>query len=29
MLKKYGWQEGQGLGFDGTGIVDPVNKYFN
>lgn len=27
MLQKLGWKEGQGLGFDGAGIVDPVNKY--
>ncbi|XP_047003177.1 SURP and G-patch domain-containing protein 1 isoform X1 [Schistocerca americana] len=26
MLQKLGWTEGQGLGSDGTGIVDPVNK---
>lgn len=27
MLQKLGWQEGQGLGTEGTGIVEPVNKY--
>lgn len=27
MLQKLGWKEGQGLGSDGAGIVDPVNKY--
>nr|CAD7203887.1 unnamed protein product [Timema douglasi] len=26
MLQKLGWTEGQGLGSDGSGIVDPVNK---
>jgi len=26
MLKKLGWVEGQGLGSQGTGIADPVNK---
>ncbi|XP_063225735.1 SURP and G-patch domain-containing protein 1-like isoform X3 [Bacillus rossius redtenbacheri] len=26
MLQKLGWTEGQGLGSEGTGIVDPVNK---
>ncbi|XP_018803692.1 PREDICTED: SURP and G-patch domain-containing protein 1 [Bactrocera latifrons] len=26
MLQKLGWKEGQGLGTDGGGIVDPVNK---
>lgn len=29
MLQKLGWKEGQGLGFAGSGIVDPVNKYDN
>ncbi|XP_017114641.1 SR-related and CTD-associated factor 4 isoform X3 [Drosophila elegans] len=26
MLQKLGWKEGQGLGQDGAGIVDPVNN---
>lgn len=26
MLQKLGWTEGQGLGPDGGGVVDPVNK---
>lgn len=26
MLQKLGWSQGQGLGADGSGIVDPVNK---
>lgn len=26
MLQKLGWKEGQGLGSEGSGIVDPVNK---
>ncbi|XP_075227018.1 uncharacterized protein LOC142327664 isoform X2 [Lycorma delicatula] len=26
MLQKLGWTEGQGLGSDGSGILDPVNK---
>ncbi|XP_059061368.1 histone-lysine N-methyltransferase SETD1B-like [Achroia grisella] len=26
MLQKLGWSEGQGLGAEGTGIVEPVNK---
>uniref|UniRef100_A0A1B6DWE6 G-patch domain-containing protein n=2 Tax=Clastoptera arizonana TaxID=38151 RepID=A0A1B6DWE6_9HEMI len=29
MLQKLGWTEGQGLGSDGSGIVDPVNKVSN
>lgn len=27
MLQKLGWSEGQGLGSNGGGIVEPVNKY--
>lgn len=27
MLQKLGWKQGQGLGAEGNGIVDPVNKY--
>lgn len=26
MLQKLGWMEGQGLGSNGSGIVEPVNK---
>ncbi|KAI5651420.1 g-patch domain-containing protein [Phthorimaea operculella] len=26
MLQKLGWTEGQGLGAEGSGIVDPINK---
>lgn len=26
MLQKLGWSEGQGLGSNGSGIVEPVNK---
>lgn len=27
MLQKLGWSEGQGLGSEGSGRVEPVNKY--
>lgn len=27
MLQKLGWTEGQGLGVDGGGILNPVNKF--
>ena len=27
MLQKLGWQEGEGLGSEGQGILNPVNKY--
>lgn len=26
MLQKLGWTEGQGLGAEGSGIVEPINK---
>lgn len=26
LLQKLGWKEGQGLGAEGTGILEPVNK---
>ncbi|XP_058130495.1 uncharacterized protein LOC131272685 isoform X2 [Anopheles coustani] len=26
MLQKLGWKQGQGLGADGSGIIDPINK---
>lgn len=26
MLQKLGWKEGQGLGAEGSGILEPVNK---
>ncbi|XP_045513031.1 arginine-glutamic acid dipeptide repeats protein-like isoform X1 [Pieris brassicae] len=26
MLQKLGWNEGQGLGAEGTGIIEPINK---
>lgn len=26
MLQKFGWSEGQGLGSNSTGIVEPINK---
>lgn len=29
MLQKLGWTEGQGLGAEGSGIVEPINKYNN
>lgn len=27
MLQKLGWSEGQGLGSEGSGRIEPVNKY--